>query len=136
MAGAGFDVAGVLFEEPLVNLGLDVEREPEPGLLVDHGDEPGELGGVLDLGLGFAKDGGDEAGPLAEPEEDVAVVGFEGFAAEVAARIAEELFPALDAPIGRVGALDVPVAYAPVLEKATLPQVDDIVRVLREVCAF
>ncbi len=54
-----------------------------------------------------------------------------GFGAEIAARIADELFGDLDAPVARVAAQDTPVGYSPVLEKATLPQVDDLVRALR-----
>ena len=50
-----------------------------------------------------------------------------GFGAEVAAWIAENCFDLLDAPVGRVGALDCHVPYEPTLETAVLPQVDDIV---------
>jgi 2-oxoisovalerate dehydrogenase E1 component len=51
-----------------------------------------------------------------------------GYGAELAARIASELFTNLDAPVGRVGALDTWVAYHPQMEYEILPQVADIVR--------
>lgn len=51
-----------------------------------------------------------------------------GFGAEMAARIADELFAYLDAPVGRVAAKDTWVAYNPLLEDAILPQVEDLVR--------
>ncbi|MEN6605223.1 MAG: alpha-ketoacid dehydrogenase subunit beta, partial [Bryobacteraceae bacterium] len=51
-----------------------------------------------------------------------------GYGAEIAARIANELFDLLDAPVGRVAALDTWVGYNPQLEQEILPQVDDLAR--------
>jgi len=59
-----------------------------------------------------------------------------GFGAEIAARIGEELFTELDAPVVRVGAMDAPVAYAPALEEAILPQASDVLAAIRRVKAF
>ncbi len=56
-----------------------------------------------------------------------------GFGAEVAARIGEELFDYLDAPVTRIGAKDVPIPFSPVMETFVLPQVDDIVRGTKKV---
>jgi 2-oxoisovalerate dehydrogenase E1 component len=49
-----------------------------------------------------------------------------GYAAEIAARIADELFDRLDAPVRRVAAMDTWVAYQPQVENAILPQVEDL----------
>ncbi|MBV9926374.1 MAG: dehydrogenase E1 component subunit alpha/beta [Acidobacteria bacterium] len=59
-----------------------------------------------------------------------------GFGAEVAARVSEELFEHLDAPVRRVAALDTFVAYAPQVEDHILPQVDDVFRAITELCAY
>jgi 2-oxoisovalerate dehydrogenase E1 component len=59
-----------------------------------------------------------------------------GFGAEIAARVAGELFEHLDAPVRRVGALDAPVAYSPDLEEAILPQAADILKAIRETAKY
>jgi 2-oxoisovalerate dehydrogenase E1 component len=55
-----------------------------------------------------------------------------GYGAEIAARIAEELFDCLDAPIKRVAAMDTFVAYQPILEDAILPQPEDLLNAIAE----
>ncbi len=59
-----------------------------------------------------------------------------GFGAEIAATIAEEAFEDLDAPLMRITAPDSPVPFSPVLEKAYLPQVEDVVRGLKELSEY
>jgi 2-oxoisovalerate dehydrogenase E1 component len=59
-----------------------------------------------------------------------------GFGAEIAARIASDLFGDLDAPVRRVAALDTPIAYSPDLEEAILPQTSDILTALRETAEY
>ena len=59
-----------------------------------------------------------------------------GFGAEIAARISEELFEHLDAPVRRVAALDCPVAYAPVLEEAILPTTTDVLEAIRALARY
>jgi len=59
-----------------------------------------------------------------------------GFGAEIAATIAEEAFEDLDAPIRRITAPDTPVPFSPVLEKAFIPQVDDVARGLKELAEY
>jgi 2-oxoisovalerate dehydrogenase E1 component len=59
-----------------------------------------------------------------------------GFGAEIAARISDELFEDLDAPVKRVAALDCPVAYAPVLEEAILPGTADVLKTIRALAEY
>ena len=59
-----------------------------------------------------------------------------GFGAEIAATIAEEAFEHLDAPVMRLAAPDTPVPFSPTLEKAFIPQVEDVVAGLRQLAAY
>jgi len=59
-----------------------------------------------------------------------------GYGAEIAARIGDELFDQLDAPVRRVGAMDTFVAYQPLLEEAILPQPESILKAILELRAY
>jgi 2-oxoisovalerate dehydrogenase E1 component len=59
-----------------------------------------------------------------------------GYGAEIAARIADQLFHHLDAPVKRVAATDTFVAYQPILENAILPQASDLFRAMKELAEF
>jgi len=59
-----------------------------------------------------------------------------GYGAEIAARLSSELFDSLDAPIGRVGALDTWVGYHPQLEAAILPQTETLAAEIERVLAY
>jgi 2-oxoisovalerate dehydrogenase E1 component beta subunit len=59
-----------------------------------------------------------------------------GFGAEIGATIAEEAFEDLDAPIRRITAPDTPVPFSPTLEKAFIPQVEDVVAGLRDLAEY
>jgi 2-oxoisovalerate dehydrogenase E1 component len=59
-----------------------------------------------------------------------------GYGAEIAARIADELFEHLDAPVRRVGSMDTFVAYQPLLEDAILPQPEGILKAILDLKAY
>jgi 2-oxoisovalerate dehydrogenase E1 component len=59
-----------------------------------------------------------------------------GYGAEIAARIADELFEDLDAPVKRVGSMDTFVAYQPVLEDVILPQPETILNAIMALKAY
>ncbi|MBZ5611015.1 MAG: dehydrogenase E1 component subunit alpha/beta [Acidobacteriia bacterium] len=59
-----------------------------------------------------------------------------GYGAELAARVANELFEHLDAPVGRVAALDTWVGYNPQLESEILPQVENLVAEAERLISF
>lgn len=59
-----------------------------------------------------------------------------GYGAEIAARISDELFEYLDAPVRRLGATDTFVGYAPQLEDFILPQVDDVESAVSELMKY
>jgi 2-oxoisovalerate dehydrogenase E1 component len=69
------------------------------------------------------------------------IVGYEdsmswGYGAEIAAAVADDCFAWLDAPVKRVASTDTFVGYAPQLEDAILPQVDDFKRAYAELMRF
>ncbi len=69
------------------------------------------------------------------------IVGYEdsiswGYGAEIAARIADDCFAWLDAPVTRVASTDTFVGYAPQLEDAILPQVETFKRAIADIAAF
>ena len=59
-----------------------------------------------------------------------------GYGAEIAARIGEELFDSLDAPVRRVAAMDTFVAYQPTLEDVILPQPEDLYKAMLELAKY
>ena len=59
-----------------------------------------------------------------------------GYGAEIAARIADELFEDLDAPVRRVAATDTFVAYQPALEDVILPQADDLLKAMENLAKY
>jgi 2-oxoisovalerate dehydrogenase E1 component len=59
-----------------------------------------------------------------------------GYGAEIAARIADELFGDLDAPVRRIGSMDTFVAYQPILEDAILPQPQNILEAIVSLKAY
>jgi 2-oxoisovalerate dehydrogenase E1 component len=59
-----------------------------------------------------------------------------GYGAEIAARIADELFDSLDAPVRRIGSMDTFVAYQPLLEDAILPQPDTILKAIVDLRSY
>jgi 2-oxoisovalerate dehydrogenase E1 component len=59
-----------------------------------------------------------------------------GYGAEIAARVASDLFEHLDAPVRRVAALDTFVGYNPSLEDAILPQVGDVAAAIRDLARY
>jgi len=59
-----------------------------------------------------------------------------GIGSEIAARIADDLFPWLDGPVRRVASMDTWVAYAPDLEQVILPQTPNVLEAIRELAAY
>ena len=59
-----------------------------------------------------------------------------GIGGEIAARVSQNLFEYLDAPIVRVGSKDTPVPFSRILEKAILPQVEDIYTAALDLSAY
>lgn len=61
---------------------------------------------------------------------------FQGFGGEISAQIAEFAFEHLDAPVKRIGALDIPIGFSAVLEQVTLPQTNWIEKALKDLAEY
>jgi pyruvate dehydrogenase E1 component beta subunit len=59
---------------------------------------------------------------------------FTGIGSAISAIVMEEAFDELDAPVMRVAGKDVPMPYAENLEKMALPQIEDIIDAVKEIC--
>jgi 2-oxoisovalerate dehydrogenase E1 component len=121
----------------IVTYGATVEKSRQAARLLSE--EDGASVEIIDLRCLIPWDHDLVAESVARTSRVLVVhedVQTSGFGAEVAAWIAEHCFADLDAPVGRVGALDCHVAYEPTLEKAILPQVDDIATALRSLLAY
>ena len=60
----------------------------------------------------------------------------QGFGAEISATISRHLFEWLDAPVYRLGAKDVPIAFSRIVERATLPYEEDVLQQLRDIAGY
>jgi 2-oxoisovalerate dehydrogenase E1 component len=120
----------------IVTWGATVEKSCQAAAALDA---RGASVGVIDLrsirpwDTGLVAEAVADTGRVLVVHEDTLTGGFGG---EVAAWVAEHCFTDLDAPVRRVGAADTHVAYAPVLERAILPQVDDIATAAEALLAF
>ncbi len=120
----------------VVTWGATVERSLQAaGTLADEGADVGvvDLRSIRPWDTQTVADAVASTGRLLVVHEDTLTAGF---GAEVAAWVGEHCFADLDAPVRRLAALDTHVAYEPTLERAILPQVDDIVSAARELLAF
>ena len=121
----------------IITYGALVQKSMQAALQVEQRD-PGQTVEVIDL-RSLAPYDWEAIRTSVEKTSRVMVVHEDclsfGYGAEIAARIASDLFSSLDAPVGRVAALDTWVGYHPNLEYEILPQVENIVaeaeRILR-----
>jgi 2-oxoisovalerate dehydrogenase E1 component len=124
-------------EATIVTYGATVHRAEQAAAILER--EDGALVEILDLRSLSPYDWPAIAASVRKTSRALVVhedwVSW-GYGAEIAARIADELFDALDAPVRRVGAADRFCAYHPILEEHTLPQVRDIVEALRALVAY
>ena len=118
----------------VVTWGATVERTRAAVAGLDGGDvEIIDLRSILPWDHDLVGESVAKTGRLLVVHEDTITAGF---GAEVAAWAADSCFADLDAPVRRVGALDTWVPYEPSLERAVLPQVDDIAAAVRSLLEF
>ena len=120
----------------IVTWGATVEKSRQAAArLADDGAEVGivDLRSIRPWDSALVAERVAATGRVMVVHEDTLTAGFGG---EVAAWVAEHCFTDLDAPVRRVAAADTHVAYEPTLERAILPQVDDIAAAASEVLRY
>jgi len=112
----------------IITYGALVQKSLQAALNIEH-QQPEQTVEVIDL-LSLSPYDWDAISASVRKTNRVVVVHEDnrswGYGAEIAARIADELFDYLDAPVGRIGALDTYVGYSPILENEILPQIEDV----------
>ena len=122
----------------IVTYGATVERSRQAArLLAEQGDDRTieiiDLRTLVPWDRELVHESVRRTGKVMVVHEDIRTCGFGG---EVAGWIAEECFEELDAPVVRVGAKDCHVAYEPTLERAILPQAEDIAAAAARLLAY
>ena len=116
----------------IVTYGATVERSVQAGRQTGASVEVIDLRSIVPWDKELVASSVARTGRLLVVSEDNLTCGF---ASEVASWVGEHCFGDLDAPVCRIGAADTHIPYEPVLERATLPQVDQIADAARRLLA-
>lgn len=129
VARAGSDVTIVTWSA-MVHTAMDAAKELEKK---DISVEVIDLRTLAPLDFAAITESVKRTGKVIVLHEDTRTAGF---GAEIASRISEELFEFLDGPVRRIASADVPIPFAPNLERAVLPQIEDVVHGTEQLVAY
>ena len=117
----------------VVTYGMMLHRCKEAIGAMDDSIELIDVRTLLPLDMDTILDSVKKTGKCLVVHEDTMTLGL---GAEIVARIADEAFEYLDGPVRRLASLDTPVPYAKGLERAFMPQVDDIRDAIRSLAEY